>query len=179
MDKLTSFCFAGQHQGAETGLYDNRFRYYDPDSGNYLSQDPIGLAGGNPTIYGYVKDVNTWVDVLGLECKKASNLPLIEPGTKAWKQAVKDIKNSVGHSNNYRVKNQKIAKQLLDEAKPKTMHSKPHPKGTKKTPYRHEYHRQIEGPMKDTGLNHDLEHIKWTDYRKTNSDGHIFYDKWE
>ena len=32
----------------------------------YISQDPIGLAGGNPTLYGYVKDSNWWVDVLGL-----------------------------------------------------------------------------------------------------------------
>lgn len=34
--------------------------------GCYLSQDPIGLAGNNPTIYGYVHDPNSWVDVLGL-----------------------------------------------------------------------------------------------------------------
>lgn len=27
------------------GLYYNRFRYYDPSTGNYISQDPIGLAG--------------------------------------------------------------------------------------------------------------------------------------
>ena len=32
----------------------------------YISQDPIGLAGGNPTLYGYVKDSNWWVDVFGL-----------------------------------------------------------------------------------------------------------------
>jgi uncharacterized protein RhaS with RHS repeats len=32
----------------------------------YLSQDPIGLAGNNPTLYGYVPDTNSWVDVLGL-----------------------------------------------------------------------------------------------------------------
>ena len=31
----------------------------------YLSQDPIGLAGNNPTLYGYVKDV----DSLRLRCK--------------------------------------------------------------------------------------------------------------
>ena len=37
--------------------------------GNYLSQDPIGLAGNNPTLYGYVKDTNTWIDEFGLECK--------------------------------------------------------------------------------------------------------------
>jgi uncharacterized protein RhaS with RHS repeats len=34
--------------------------------GNYISQDPIGLAGNNPTLYGYVHDTNSWMDVLGL-----------------------------------------------------------------------------------------------------------------
>ncbi len=29
-------------------------------------QDPIGLAGGNPTLYGYVYDSNVQVDVFGL-----------------------------------------------------------------------------------------------------------------
>jgi hypothetical protein len=27
------------------------------------------LAGNNPTLYGYVKDVNSWVDVFGLELR--------------------------------------------------------------------------------------------------------------
>jgi hypothetical protein len=36
-----------------------------------LSQDPIGLAGNNPTLYGYVKDTNSWLDEFGLECGKA------------------------------------------------------------------------------------------------------------
>jgi RHS repeat-associated protein len=61
------FRYQGQYEDCETGLYYNRFRYYDPDSGNYLSQDPIKLAGNNPTFYGYVKDVNTWIDVWGLK----------------------------------------------------------------------------------------------------------------
>ena len=50
----------------KTGLYYNRFRYYDPSTGAYISQDPIGFAGGNPTLYGYVYDPNSWVDVFGL-----------------------------------------------------------------------------------------------------------------
>ena len=57
----------GQYEDAETGLYYNRFRYYDPNTGNYISQDPIGLAGNNPTLYGYVSDTNMWVDILGLD----------------------------------------------------------------------------------------------------------------
>lgn len=34
----------------------NCFRYYDPEQGNYISQDPIGLAGGSPTLYRDVGD---------------------------------------------------------------------------------------------------------------------------
>jgi RHS repeat-associated protein len=60
------FRYQGQYEDAETGLYYNRFRYYDPTIGNYISQDPIGLAGSNPTLYGYVKDVNKLVDFYGL-----------------------------------------------------------------------------------------------------------------
>ena len=64
------FRYQGQYQDIETGLYYNRFRYYDADVGSYISQDPIGLAGNNPTLYGYVKDVNSWIDEFGLDCGK-------------------------------------------------------------------------------------------------------------
>ncbi|WP_160110256.1 RHS repeat-associated core domain-containing protein [Porphyromonas macacae] len=60
------FRYQGQYEDEETGLYYNRFRYYDCNTGCYISQDPIGLAGNNPTLYGYVKDINSWIDVFGL-----------------------------------------------------------------------------------------------------------------
>jgi len=59
--------YPGQYEDAETGLYYNRFRYYDPETGRYLSEDPIGLAGGVAS-YGYVGAPNWWVDPFGLAC---------------------------------------------------------------------------------------------------------------
>ena len=61
------FRFQGQYEDGETGLYYNRFRYYSPHTGNYISQDPIGLTGGNPTLYGYVRDSNIQIDSFGLD----------------------------------------------------------------------------------------------------------------
>lgn len=60
------FRYQGQYEDSETGLYYNRFRYYDPSTGIYLSQDPIGLHGGMQ-LYSYVHDTNGWVDVFGLD----------------------------------------------------------------------------------------------------------------
>ena len=61
------FRFQGQYEDAETGLYYNRFRYYDPYLGGYISQDPIRLNGLNPTLYGYVSNLNLFIDSFGLE----------------------------------------------------------------------------------------------------------------
>ena len=67
------FLYQGQYYDFETNLAYNRFRYYSPETGAYISQDPIGLAGGNPTLYGYVKDSNWWVDRFGLDCNSDSS----------------------------------------------------------------------------------------------------------
>jgi len=82
-----NFRFQGQYEDVETGLYYNRFRYYDPSTGNYISQDPIRLAGNNPTLYGYVEDPNTWIDVFGLDItpNKAAGLER-EAIAKDWLQ---------------------------------------------------------------------------------------------
>jgi len=60
-----SIRFQGQYEDAESGLYYNLNRYYDPRCGMYLSPDPIGLAGGlRPN--GYVHNPTTYIDPLGL-----------------------------------------------------------------------------------------------------------------
>jgi len=40
------FRFPGQYYDAETGLHYNYFRYYNPQTGRYITPDPIGLEGG-------------------------------------------------------------------------------------------------------------------------------------
>jgi RHS repeat-associated core domain protein (fragment) len=64
------FLYQGQYYDFETNLAYNRFRYYSPETGAYMSQDPIDLEGNNPNIYAYVEDSNCWVDVFGLDCAK-------------------------------------------------------------------------------------------------------------
>ena len=60
------FRYQGQYHDLNSGLYYNRFRYYDPEMGQYISQDSIGLTGGNPTLYGYVQNPNAQIDPWGL-----------------------------------------------------------------------------------------------------------------
>lgn len=59
----------GQYCDAETGLHYNRYRYYDPVAGQFVSQDPIGLMGGD-NLYLYALAPTSWIDPLGLICQK-------------------------------------------------------------------------------------------------------------
>ena len=90
-------------------MYYNRFRYYSPDSGTYISQDPIGLDGGG-RLYGYVHDPNTWIDPLGLAgefdigtygglkggTNVGDNLSAHELLQNAWLQHNDNVKRGVG-----------------------------------------------------------------------------------
>lgn len=61
--------FQGQYADLETGLHYNRYRYYDPHAGSYVSEDPIAIAGG-VNIYGYARNPFRWFDALGLYVTK-------------------------------------------------------------------------------------------------------------
>lgn len=63
--------FAGQWEDEESGLYYNRFRYYDSEAVQYLTPDPLGLGGGINN-YAYVLNPLSWIDPLGL-CKTGPN----------------------------------------------------------------------------------------------------------
>ncbi|EMG7913752.1 RHS domain-containing protein [Enterobacter cloacae] len=58
--------YAGQYADGETGLHYNLFRYYDPQVGRFIVQDPIGLAGRNLNLYHYAPNPLVWIDPMGL-----------------------------------------------------------------------------------------------------------------
>ncbi|EAA8671218.1 type IV secretion protein Rhs [Salmonella enterica subsp. enterica serovar Typhimurium] len=55
----------GQYFDDETGLHYNLFRYYAPECGRFVSQDPIGLRGGL-NLYQYAPNPLKYIDPLGL-----------------------------------------------------------------------------------------------------------------
>ena len=74
--------YAGQWRDAESGLYYNRFRYYEPESGMYMVSDPLGLQGGVNT-YAYVPNPLIWTDPLGL-----AKCPHIKLANKIQERAI-------------------------------------------------------------------------------------------
>ena len=72
------FRLQNQYYDEETGLHYNFFRYYEPDAGWFVNQDPIGLEGGF-NVYQFALNAQDWIDPLGLvKSKKPVNLPSIK-----------------------------------------------------------------------------------------------------
>ncbi|MBI2526320.1 MAG: Ig-like domain-containing protein [Candidatus Rokubacteria bacterium] len=61
------FQYTGREQDAGTGLYSYRARYYHPGLQRFVSEDPIGFAGGDVNFYAYVRNNPLlWIDPWGL-----------------------------------------------------------------------------------------------------------------
>lgn len=71
-------------------MFYNRYRYYSPKTGLYLSQDPIGIEGSNPNLYAYVRDCNSWIDIFGLDLIPGESL---SDATKLFRMGGSDISN--------------------------------------------------------------------------------------
>lgn len=59
------FRLQGQYYDPESGLHYNFHRYYDPNFGRFMTQDPIGLAGGSNAYFAF-PNAQTWTDPAGL-----------------------------------------------------------------------------------------------------------------
>jgi RHS repeat-associated protein len=57
--------WSGQYADSEDSLVYNRFRYYDPQRGSFVSADPVGLLGGT-NLFAYVPDPTSTSDPFGL-----------------------------------------------------------------------------------------------------------------
>ena len=54
-----------QYADRKSGLHYNLMRYYEPDAGRFVNQDPIGLLGGE-NLYWFAPNTTKWNDPLGL-----------------------------------------------------------------------------------------------------------------
>ncbi|WP_264293984.1 RHS repeat-associated core domain-containing protein [Diaphorobacter aerolatus] len=87
----------GQHEDDATGLYYNRYRYYESISGSYINQDLIKHKGG---INFYIYPLNTllFVDPLGLQAISVDNQssvpsnPELRPDGQPWGAGCGDAK---------------------------------------------------------------------------------------
>ncbi|MFJ4434016.1 RHS repeat-associated core domain-containing protein, partial [Pseudomonas sp. NPDC089395] len=81
-----NFRFQGQYLDSESGLHYNLFRYFDPEVGRFITQDPIGLQGGY-NLYEYAPNALTWIDPFGL-CKSSAS------GDKGRAKAMHDLERN-------------------------------------------------------------------------------------
>jgi len=58
------------------GFYYMRARYYDPEVGRFISEDPLGFDGGDVNLYVYVgNNPVLLIDPLGLYCNNPNACP--------------------------------------------------------------------------------------------------------
>ncbi|MFF4702247.1 DUF6531 domain-containing protein [Streptomyces sp. NPDC001297] len=84
----TPLRFPGQYFDPETGLHYNYFRHYDPETGRYLTTDPLGLAPA-PNPLTYVTNPDVWSDHLGLSPEECTQSIFKAPGRKLGEQQEK------------------------------------------------------------------------------------------
>ena len=81
------FRLQNQYYDSETGLHYNYFRYYDSETGRFVSQDVIGLVGGE-NFYQFSPNTQSWIDPLGLKelyylvARKDGFYPVMEWGKR-------------------------------------------------------------------------------------------------
>jgi len=77
---IQPYAWTAREYDIESGFYYLRNRYYDPRIGRFTTKDPIGFAGGDVNLYGYVGNGPTnWVDPDGLQLYPPLPLNILPP----------------------------------------------------------------------------------------------------
>ena len=78
------FKFTGREFEPLLGMYHYRARFYDPQLGRFISQDPLSFAAGDSNLYRYVgNDPLNAIDPYGLAATEGSTLQRFVAGTVA------------------------------------------------------------------------------------------------
>ena len=96
------FLFQGQYYDEEIKLAYNRFRYYAPELGRYISEDPIRFNSREYNLYSYVFDTNTIIDSYGLDWNYVlidANKNIYYHGRASDNQTMQDVARR--HSNTH------------------------------------------------------------------------------
>ena len=80
------FRLQNQYFDEETGLHYNLMRYYEPEAGRFVNQDPIGLLGGS-NLYRFASNAQGWTDPSGFIAMALVFLPEIGAALTALGQA--------------------------------------------------------------------------------------------
>jgi RHS repeat-associated protein len=81
----TRYTYTGREYDNFTGLYYYRARFYDAKLGRFISEDPIGFAGGDVNLYGYVRN-----NSINLKDPRGLDIVVVENGPTAG--------NPIGHT---------------------------------------------------------------------------------
>ncbi len=86
--------FQGQYYDCETELHYNIYRFYDPETGGFITQDPIGLTGSF-NLYQYAMNPMIWIDPSGLTC--STDAKTLRANMVAAGKSEPAFKNSAHH----------------------------------------------------------------------------------
>ena len=97
-DRGSTYSYTGRYYDADAGLYYYRARWYDPVAGRFISEDPIGFAGGDANLAAYVgNDAATAVDPTGLDERRESR-----GGRRGAERAAEQYRQDQGRLNELR-----------------------------------------------------------------------------
>ena len=86
--------YAGRELDVETGYYYNRARYYDPQTGRFISQDPAGFAAGQDNYLYVLNNPMTFTDPSGLEARGIYSNPVSNGGVSAGSTVTYQTQNA-------------------------------------------------------------------------------------